>query len=102
MKKLMLFDIKLECDLDKFSGYVAAENASEAEEMARNRKLTNFEKWWEEEGRIYEMAELGMVVDGPMASQEAFEKVEEVFQSKLKELKTMRLTMLVELGEVIV
>lgn len=102
MKELTLFDIELECEVDKFSGYVAADNAHEAEEMAKNRMLTNFEKWWEEEGRIYEMAELGKAVDGPRTSEAAFGKIEEVFESKIKELKNMRLTMLKELGKVLV
>ncbi len=98
MKRLTLFDIKLKCDINQFSGYVAAGNASEAEEIAREMVLLDhLARWANEEKSI----EASRMIDegGELASEEYLDGI---FQKQVEELEDMRLTMLVELGEVII
>lgn len=97
MKKLTLFDIKLKCVFDEFDGYVAADNARKAEEMARKMILADHAIYWAERGRSIELAE--MEIDGTTPSEEDLDKI---FQEQAEELRNMRLTMLEEMGEVIV
>lgn len=97
MKKLTLFDIKLECDIDKFSGYVAAENASEAEEMAREMVLADHLVRWAQEERDMTIDE--MAVESKTPTEEDLDKI---LKGQMEALEDMRLTMLVELGEVII
>jgi len=97
MKKLTLFDIKLECEIDKFSGYVAAENASEAEEMAREMVLADHLVWWAQEERNREIDKTD--IEGKTPSEEDLDKT---LKGQMEELENMRLTMLVEMGKVLI
>lgn len=97
MKKLTLFDIKLKCDINQFSGYVAAANASEAEEKAREMVLADHLVWWAQEERNIKIDE--MAVEGKTPSEEDLDKI---LKGQMEALEDMRLTMLVELGEVII
>lgn len=97
MKKLILFDIKLVCDFDEFNGYVAANDAREAEEKARKMVLADHVIFWAKAGRSIELAE--MKIDGKTLSEEDLDKI---FQEQVEELRNMRLTMLEEMGKVLI
>jgi|GEM_PF-6923814 len=97
MKKLTLFEIKLKCDVDKYAGYVAAKDASEAESIARKVMLADHIIYWEEEGQIRTADE--MAVEGKTPSKKDLEKI---FKDWMQELENARLTKLIEVGKVIV
>lgn len=97
MKKLTLFEIKLECDFDEFNGYVAADNAREAEEMARKMVLADHVIWWAQRGRSIELED--MKADGTTPSEDDLDKT---FQEQIEALRNMRLTMLEEMGKVLI
>ena len=97
MKKLTLFNIELKCDINQYNGHVAAENASEAEEMAREMVLFDHLAWWAQEERNIKIDE--MSIEGKTPSEEDLDKI---LKGQMEALEDMRLTMLVELGEVII
>jgi hypothetical protein len=97
MKKLTLFDIKLKCVFDEFNGYVAADNASEAEEMARKMVLADHVIWWAQRGRSIELED--MKKDGKTPSEDDLDKI---LQEQIEALRNMRLTMLEEMGKVLI
>ena len=97
MKKLTLFKIGLKCDFDQYDGYVAAENASEAEEMARETVLLDHLARWAQEERDMEIEE--MSTEGKTPSEEDLDKI---LKGQMEELEDMRLTTLIEVGEVII
>ena len=98
MKKLTLFNIELKCDIDQYNGHVAAENASEAEEKAREGIFVDHIVWWANEGRSIEVA-AAMDSNGKTHSEDDLDKI---FHGQVEELKNMRLTMLEELGKVLI
>ncbi|GAH34684.1 unnamed protein product [marine sediment metagenome] len=97
MEKLTLFNIGLKCDLDQYNGYVAAENASEAEEMARETVLLDHLGRWAQEERDMVIEE--MAVEGKTPSEDDLDKI---IKGQVEELENMRLTTLIEMGEVLV
>jgi len=98
MKKLTLFNIELKCDINQYNGHVAAENASEAEEMAREMVLADHLVWWAQEEKSIRASRM-IDEGGEMASEE---HLDEILQKQMEELENMRLTTLIEVGEVIV
>lgn len=101
MKKLTLFNMELTCDIDKFSGYFAAENAAGAEELARKAIHADYLVWWEEEGSIREAAEW-LDTETQATDTDVKEMLEKTYQEMLDELNKMRVTMLIEVGAIIV
>lgn len=97
MKKLTLFEIELKCDIDQYNGHVAAENASEAEEMARETALADRLVRWAQEERDRVLDD--MSVEGKTPSEDDLDKI---LREQMEELENMRLTRLIEVGEVIV
>jgi len=97
MKKLTLFEIGLKCDIDQYDGHVAAENASEAEEKAREMILADHLVWWAQEERDRALDD--MAVEGKTPSKDDLDKI---LRGQMEELENMRLTKLIEVGEVIV
>ena len=97
MKKLTLFNIELKCDVDQYDGYVAAENASEAEEMARETVLLDHVARWAQKERDMEIE--AMSTEGKTPSEDDLDKI---LREHMEELENMRLTTLIEMGDVIV
>jgi hypothetical protein len=100
MKKLTLFNIELTCDIDEFSGYFAAENAAGAEILARKAIITDHLTWWEEEGRLREAADI--VADMTSDVSNAEEILDKIYQERVDELNKMRVTMLIEMGTIVI
>ncbi len=97
MKKLTLFEIGLKCDVDQYDGHVAAENASEAEEKAREMILADHLVWWAREERDRVIDETA--TEGKTPSEDDLDKI---LKGQMEELENMRLTTLIEVGMVIV
>lgn len=98
MKKLKLFNLELTCDIDEFSGYFAADNAAEAELLARKAIIIDHLTWWEEEGSIREAVD--MVAERDSNDADVAERLDIIYQERVDELNKMRLTMLIEMGTV--
>lgn len=98
MKKLILFEIELKCDIDLFGGYVAAKNASKAESLAKKVMLADYIVYWEEEGRIRTADEMAVDAEDTLAKKD----LEKIFKDWMQELGNARLTKLIEVGKVIV
>lgn len=99
MKKLTLFNLELTCDIDEFSGYFAAENAAEAEILARKAIITDHLTWWEEEGSIREA--VNMVADRS-SDAHVQDSLDEIYQERVDELNKMRVTMMIEMGTIVI
>lgn len=98
MKKLALFNMELTCNIDTFSSYFAAENAAEAEVLARKTVAIDHLIWWEEEGQIRAAEE--MVADGFDVPNET--EMDKIYQERVDELNKMRVTMMIEMGAIVV